>query len=124
MTDTASTNIELDDINAWIDERRDDLLARLFRYLSQPSISAYGEGIAETAALIAGELDGIGLAPQILPTAGWPMVFAEQHVDDALPTILFYGHYDVQPPDPLEEWHSEPFVPVIRDGRIWARGVG
>lgn len=124
MIDATTPDLQLDDINAWVDERRDALLARLFRYLSQPSISAYGEGIAEAAELIAGELEGIGLAPRIMPTAGWPMVFAERHVDDALPTILLYGHYDVQPPDPLEEWHSEPFVPIIRDGRIWARGVG
>ena len=45
------------------------------------------------------------------------------HVDDAAPTLLLYGHYDVQPPDPLDQWHSEPFEPDLRDGCIWARGA-
>ena len=66
----------------------------------------------------------IGLSVRILPTSGWPMVYGEYIVDSYVPTVLLYGHYDVQPPDPLEEWISPPFEPAIRDGRLYARGVG
>src|SRR5690606_19201985 len=58
----------------------------------------------------------------ILETAGHPSVYAEKIIDPNKPTVLVYGHYDVQPPDPLELWDSAPFEPVIKDGRIYARG--
>src|SRR5947208_3865655 len=66
----------------------------------------------------------MGLAVRVMPTDGWPMVFGEYHARPAAPTVLLYGHYDIQPPDPLEEWISPPFEPTIRDGRLYARGVG
>lgn len=50
-------------------------------------------------------------------------MYAEKHVSDAAPTVLVYGHYDVMPVDPLDLWHSNPFEPEVRDGRIWARGA-
>jgi acetylornithine deacetylase/succinyl-diaminopimelate desuccinylase-like protein len=59
-----------------------------------------------------------------MPTAGWPMVFGEYRAPADAPTVLLYGHYDVQPPDPLDEWTSPPFEPVVREGRLYARGVG
>ncbi len=114
----------LNDIFAHIDEHSQAFLARLIDYLRHPSISAYGEGIGEVAEYIAGVMRQMGLAVQIMPTNGWPMVFGEYTVRSDAPTVLLYGHYDVQPPDPLEEWLSPPFEPTIRDGRLFARGVG
>lgn len=119
-----STGPDLSDIFAYIDAHRQEYLERLFAYLRQPSISAHGLGIAETAEMIARDLRAIGLEPRIVPTAGWPVVLGERHDAPGKPTVLLYGHYDVQPPDPLEEWLSPPFEPTVRDGRIWARGVG
>jgi acetylornithine deacetylase/succinyl-diaminopimelate desuccinylase-like protein len=119
-----STTPDLSDIFAYIDDHRQEYMDRLFAYLRQPSISAHGLGIAETAEMIAGDLRRIGLEPRIIPTAGWPMVLGARSDAPGKPTVLLYGHYDVQPPDPLEEWVSPPFEPTVRDGRIWARGVG
>jgi acetylornithine deacetylase/succinyl-diaminopimelate desuccinylase-like protein len=58
----------------------------------------------------------------VLPTAGYPVVYGERIIDPTKPTVLVYGHYDVQPPEPLELWHSGPFEPVIKDGKVFARG--
>ena len=118
------TTPDLSDIFAHIDAHRQEYLDRLFAYLRQPSISAHGIGIAETAEMIANDLRNIGLAPRIIPTAGWPVVLGERNDAPGAPTVILYGHYDVQPPDPLDAWVSPPFEPTIRDGRIWARGVG
>lgn len=118
------TSPDLSDIFAHIDNRRDEYLARLIDYVRQPSISAHGTGIAETAELVARTLDGLGMRAEVIATAGWPMVFGQRADAPGKPTVLLYGHYDVQPPDPLEEWHSPPFNPEIRAGRIYGRGVG
>jgi len=123
MTTTPNTP-DLSDIFAYIDAHRQDYLDRLFAYLRQPSISAHGLGIAETAEHIAGVMTPLGLSPRIMPTAGWPMVLGERNDRPGTPTVLLYGHYDVQPPDPLDAWVSPPFEPTIRDGKIYARGVG
>ena len=60
---------------------------------------------------------------EVMPTKGNPVVYAEKMVAPNAPTVLVYAHYDVMPAEPLELWKSEPFEPVIRDGRIWARGA-
>ena len=114
----------LDKVFAYVDEHAQAFLARLIDYVRRPSISAYGEGIGEVAEYIAGVMREMGLYVRIIPTSGWPMVFGEYVVGGDVPTVLLYGHYDVQPPDPLEEWISPPFEPAIRDGRLYARGVG
>lgn len=114
----------LNDIFAYIDDYSQTFLSRLIDYLRRPSISAYGEGIGEVAEYIAGVMRQMGLAVRIMPTSGWPMVLGEYHARHGAPTVLLYGHYDVQPPDPLEEWISPPFEPAIRNGRLYARGVG
>jgi len=116
--------IDLSDVFAHIDTQEQAMLARLIDYLRRPSISAYGEGIGEVATYIAGVMRDIGLHVQILPTAGWPMVLGEYCTRTDAPTVLLYGHYDVQPPDPLDEWLSPPFEPTVRAGRLYARGVG
>lgn len=115
---------QLDDVFAYIDARREEYLGRLSEYLRRPSISAHGEGIAAVAEYITGIINSIGLQARIVPTAGWPMVLATSERDPAKPTVLLYGHYDVQPPDPLEAWTSPPFEPTVRDGRLFARGAG
>lgn len=107
-----------------VDANREAFLERLFAYLRMPSISAYGGGIGETTAFLTGLLDGMGLAVERLETPGWPVIVGRRAGPAGTPTVLLYGHYDVQPPDPIELWHSPPFEPEIRDGRIYARGAG
>lgn len=121
---TPNPAIDLSDIFAYIDQRADTFLSRLVDYLRRPSISAYGEGIGEVADYIADVMRQMGLSVKIMPTSGWPMVFGEYTTRPDAPTVLLYGHYDVQPPDPLEEWITPPFEPTVRDGRLYARGVG
>ena len=114
----------LSDVFTYIDQHKQTFLNRLMEYLRQPSISAHGIGIAETAAFLVDLLNGIGLEARTIETAGWPMVFAQRHDIPGAPTVMLYGHYDVQPPDPLDAWVSPPFEPTIREGRLYARGVG
>jgi len=116
---------DLTDVFAYLDSRQEDHLSRLFTYLRQPSISAHKNGVTETAELARGFLTEAGLNnARVVPTDGAPMVMAERLESPGTPTLLVYGHYDVQPPDPLDLWESPPFEPTIRDGRIYARGVG
>jgi acetylornithine deacetylase/succinyl-diaminopimelate desuccinylase-like protein len=107
-----------------IEHHRDAFLERLLDYVRRPSLSAHGVGIAETAAYAAALMARAGLETEIFPTEGWPMVLGQRTGVPDAPTVLFYGHYDVQPPDPLDRWISPPFEPTVRDGRIYARGVG
>jgi acetylornithine deacetylase/succinyl-diaminopimelate desuccinylase-like protein len=109
---------------AHIDAQRGAYLARLLDYLRMPSISAEGIGIDAVAAVLVDQLQGMDFAARLLPTAGWPMVYGARRDAPGAPTVLLYGHYDVQPPDPLEAWVSPPFEPAIRNGRIYARGAG
>ncbi|HYM70732.1 MAG TPA: M20/M25/M40 family metallo-hydrolase [bacterium] len=104
--------------------RRDEFIATLFRLLRQPSISTQDIGVAECASLVVAVLQEHGLAARLLPTDGHPVVYAERRVSEDANTLLIYGHYDVQPPEPLDAWLSPPFDPTIRDGRIYARGAG
>ena len=113
----------LPEIFTHIDQHRDQSIARLIDYVSRPSISAHGIGIGETAAWLTTYLSELGFDTAAYPTKGWPMIVGRHHHKPGKPTILFYGHYDVQPPDPLEAWVSPPFEPTIRDGRIYGRGV-
>lgn len=107
-----------------IDANRAAFLDRLVDYLRHPSISAENIGIAEVGALLVEMLTEIGLDTTLVPTEGHPMVVARWEKAPGKPTVLLYGHYDVQPPDPLDKWLSPPFEPTIRDGRLYARGVG
>ncbi|SFZ85564.1 Acetylornithine deacetylase/Succinyl-diaminopimelate desuccinylase [Devosia enhydra] len=114
----------LEPVFAHIGARDEEYVARLIDYVRHPSISAHNIGIREVSELLVGMLGKLGLEVEAIPTKGHPFVLARYTVDPAKPTVLLYGHYDVQPPDPLELWKSPPFEPTIRDGRIWARGVG
>jgi acetylornithine deacetylase/succinyl-diaminopimelate desuccinylase-like protein len=107
-----------------IAERRGEFLDTLFRLLRQPSISTQGIGVDACAELVKGILEVHGIQGRVLPTAGLPVVYGERLAGPEAPTVLIYGHYDVQPPEPLEAWVSPPFEPTIRDGRIYGRGTG
>ena len=114
------------DLDARFTERDAQLLEDLFAFLRIPSVSARSEHNADTqraAAWLHERLARIGFAVETLPTAGHPVVLAEWRKAPAgAPTILVYGHYDVQPPEPLELWTSPAFEPTIRDGKLFARG--
>ena len=107
-----------------IETNQENYIQRLIDYVRHPSISAHDIGIREVSELLIEMLTKIGFETQSIPTAGHPMVLGRWEKKPSAPTVLLYGHYDVQPPDPLEAWVSPPFEPTIRDGRIYARGVG
>ena len=108
----------------YIDNNRHLFIDRLVDYLRRPSISAHGIGMDEVADYLVTWLARLGLNAQRMPTPGWPLVLGRRFDQPAAPTVLLYGHYDVQPPEPLDEWITPPFEPSIRDGRLYARGAG
>jgi acetylornithine deacetylase/succinyl-diaminopimelate desuccinylase-like protein len=114
-----------------------EYVRRLTDYLRLPSISAWGRepgsasrGMAATADYLLGWLQRLGFETRLIDTPGWPVVFGawrgapSSAEGRTAPTVLLYGHYDVQPPDPLDQWVSPPFEPAVRDGRLYARGAG
>ncbi len=116
-------------MQAWKDYQsanKDRFLEELLELLRIPSISARTENkndmVICAEAVKARLLEAGADKAVIYPTEGHPVVYAEKIIDPAKPTVLVYGHYDVQPADPLELWHSGPFEPVIKDGKIFARG--
>lgn len=101
-------------------------LDALFEFLSIPSVSTdptHKADVERAAFWLKDRLEALGFQVEVARTPGHPVVFAEKRVSDRAPTLLIYGHYDVQPPDPLELWESPPFVPTLREGRIYARGA-
>jgi Acetylornithine deacetylase/Succinyl-diaminopimelate desuccinylase and related deacylases len=114
----------IEKVHTHIDANRDNYLGEVKRLLTQPSISANGSGIRECAELVAGMMRATGIKTTIYATAGNPVVYGELQADiPAAKTVLFYGHYDVQPPEPLELWETPPFEPTVRNGRLFCRGV-
>src|SRR5262245_35448269 len=109
-------------IDAYIEEHLETTIADLARLCAQPSVSAQRLGIGECAALVAEMLRARGFDAEVTPSAGHPVVLAEA-AGASERTILCYNHYDVQPPEPLELWHSPPFELTRRDGMLFARGV-
>lgn len=111
----------------YLAENKDRFLEELLTLLRIPSVSAdskYKADVARCAEAVQQSLLSAGVdKSEICPTAGHPIVYAEKIIDPSLPTVLVYGHYDVQPADPLELWDSGPFDPVIKDGKIFARGA-
>jgi acetylornithine deacetylase/succinyl-diaminopimelate desuccinylase-like protein len=109
------------------DQNKDRFLEELLDLLRIPSVSAdskYKDDVKRCADAVHAHLLAAGCdTAEICPTAGHPIVYGEKIVDPSLPTVLVYGHYDVQPADPLNLWTSGPFEPVIKDGRIYARGA-
>ena len=115
------------DVFARLDRERDRHVEELKDYLRIPSIStdpAYRGEVERAADWLIDRMREAGLATEKIPTAGHPLVYAEwTGAGPQAPTVLFYGHYDVQPPDPLEEWRHPPFEPTIEGEMIVARGA-
>ena len=112
---------------AFIEANRERFLEELFELLRIPSISAeskYKPDMVRCAEKWRELLLKAGAdKAEVMPTEGNPVVYGEKMVDPTLPTVLVYGHYDVMPVDPVELWNTDPFEPVVKDGRIWGRGA-
>ena len=104
------------DVKTYIENNKERLLDELFDLLRIPSISAikdYEDSVRDAASFLKNKLKNLGLDNcEICETAGYPIVYAEKIKDPNLPTVLIYGHYDVQPVDPIELWNSDPFEPI------------
>lgn len=113
--------------NEYLSQNKQRFLDELLDLLRIPSVSAdskYKGDVARCADAVKQNLLNAGCdKAEICPTDGHPIVYGEKMIDPSKPTVLVYGHYDVQPPDPLELWHSGPFEPVIKDEKIYARGA-
>jgi acetylornithine deacetylase/succinyl-diaminopimelate desuccinylase-like protein len=114
-------------VQSYIQSNQDRFLSELFELLRIPSVSAdsrHKGDVRKAAEYVAQKLTEAGAdSVQLMETKGHPIVFGEKIVDAAKPTVLVYGHYDVQPPDPLDLWKTPPFEPTVRDGNIYARGA-
>ena len=117
----------MDQVKVYIEKNKERFISELFDLLRIPSVSAQSErkpDMKRCAEWLAAALVEAGAdRAEVMPTDGNPVVFAEKTVDPKAKTVLVYGHYDVMPVDPRGEWLTEPFEPVLRDGRIWARGA-
>jgi len=105
---------------------RDDYLEDYYSFLRFPSVSTdekFAGKVKECADWLSKKLTTIGLESKVVPTKGHPVVWARNKHKSGRPTVLIYGHYDVQPPDPLELWDSPPFEPVLKNGYVFARGA-
>ena len=117
----------MEKVKEYIDRNGDKFIEELFELLRIPSISAQSEhkpDMQRCAEWLAAALVKAGADhAEVMPTDGNPVVFAEKIISPKAKTVLVYGHYDVMPVDPREEWQTDPFEPVIKDGRIWGRGA-
>jgi acetylornithine deacetylase/succinyl-diaminopimelate desuccinylase-like protein len=106
----------------YVEAHREQYLAELVAFCAQPSIAAQDVGVEEMAAMVRQRLESVGADVQLLSVDGGPpVVYGE--IGQGERTLLIYNHYDVQPPDPLDEWDSPPFEPTVREGKLFARGV-
>ncbi len=116
----------MDQIQTYLAQHQDRFLNELFEWLRIPSVSAdsrHKDDMKRAADWLVDRFKALDVdTVAIHPTPGHPIVFAEKKGKAGAPTVLVYGHYDVQPPDPLNLWHSPPFEPVVKDGNIYARG--
>lgn len=109
----------------YLKEQENNSLEQLKQFLRIPSVSAQSKhepDMKKCAAWVADYLEDIGIKSKIMDTGGHPVVYGEYHNSDDLPTVLVYGHYDVQPPDPLDLWKTGPFEPIEENGYLLARG--
>jgi acetylornithine deacetylase/succinyl-diaminopimelate desuccinylase-like protein len=113
-------------LDQYLEDNADQFQEDLFELLRIPSVSTdsnFKGDVLRAGQWVADQFTAMGLTPELIETAGHPLIYAETpHVPGA-PTVLVYGHYDVQPPDPLDEWISPPFEPTVRDGSVYARGA-
>nr|MBP6429421.1 M20/M25/M40 family metallo-hydrolase [Bacteroidales bacterium] len=117
----------MNNIKNYIQENKERFLEELFELIRIPSISSI-ESHKDDMIRCAEQWKKFILAAgadkcEVMPSQGNPVVYAEKIIDPKLKTIMIYGHYDVMPVDPLELWDTNPFEPVIKDGKIWARGA-
>jgi acetylornithine deacetylase/succinyl-diaminopimelate desuccinylase-like protein len=120
------TVMTMDRVDAYLESHRSEFEEQLKTLIRIPSISAQPAHDADTrraAEFIRDDLAAMGLEAELIETPKHPLVYAESMVVPGKPTILIYGHYDVQPPEPLEPWHSPPFEPTVRNGNLYARGA-
>jgi len=114
-------------VSGEVEKYREIFLNELIGWLKIPSVSAdptYRHNVLEAADYLADRMREAGLEKvELMPTPGYPVVYGEKILDPLYPTVLVYGHYDVQPADPLELWHSPPFDPQVREGKVFARGA-
>jgi acetylornithine deacetylase/succinyl-diaminopimelate desuccinylase-like protein len=114
-------------IKNYVETNKERFLEELFELIRIPSISAKAEAkddMLRSAEYIRAALVSAGADfAEVKETKGWPVVYGQKLIDDSLPTVLVYGHYDVQPAEPLDLWDSPPFEPEVRDGKIYARGA-
>ncbi len=115
------------DLERYLDDQNDRIHEQLYEFLRIPSVSARSEHRGDTmraAEWVAAAMRQAGMETEIVPTQGHPIVLGEwRGAGDGAPTVLVYGHYDVQPVEPVELWTSPPFEPTVRDGKIFARGA-
>src|SRR2546423_9278584 len=122
--DRASAKVAAD-LTDFLSKNDDRIMQELFEFLRIPSVSAKSDHNADTkraAEWVKNSLDRVGVAARIYRTAGHPVVVGEWRNAPGAPTVLIYGHYDVQPAEPLDLWTSPPFEPTVRNGNIFARG--
>lgn len=114
-------------VQVYIDSNKETFKEELFELLRIPSIStdsSHKDNVKEAANFLKAQLESLNLdRVELFETDGNPILFGELITDESKPTVLVYGHYDVQPPDPLEKWDTPPFEPTVRDGDIYARGA-
>src|SRR5262245_3876439 len=116
----------MDDIDSYLETNKGRFEDDLCALLRIPSISAdpnHKADVRKAAEWVAGQFRAMGLTPEVIETTGQPLVFAETPAVPGKPTVLMYGHYDVQPVEPLNEWISPPFEPTKRNGNLYARGA-
>ena len=113
-------------VDAYLEAHRADFEEQLKALLRIPSVSAqpaHDADVLRAAEFVRDDLIGMGVPAELIATRGHPIVYGERLDAPGKPTLLVYGHYDVQPPEPLEPWLSPPFEPTVRDGKIYARGA-
>jgi acetylornithine deacetylase/succinyl-diaminopimelate desuccinylase-like protein len=117
----------MESTTTYLEQNKERFLNELLELLRIPSISAdekYAADVKRAADFVAAQLKTAGADNvEVMATKGYPVVYGEKIIETKLPTVLVYGHYDVQPADPLELWNSPPFEPVVKDGNIYARGA-
>lgn len=113
----------MENIFDYIKRNEGRMLDELFVFLRQRSISTQNDGVEKCASLLCEFMNKAGINTRIYETPRHPIVYGEVLTDPTLPTIMIYGHYDVQPPEPYELWLNDPFEPEIRDNKIFARGA-
>lgn len=119
------TRAVLDQVSEWVAAHREESITQWADWIRQPSVSSDGTGFPAATEHGADLVRRSGLTPEVIETGGRPLILGTSpDGPPGTPHVLIYGHYDVQPPGPLADWHTPPFEPDIRDGRMYGRGTG